>query len=73
MSLCRAYSAPAIRSKPLPWIAWQESEGPVFGGRLEAYGFQYMHRGVHCAAALPNSISVAAQAGTTIQPLAELG
>ena len=35
VSLCRAYSAPAIRSKNLPENCMEESEGPVGGKVLE--------------------------------------
>lgn len=63
----------------------KESVGPVWGKDLEgprifrkctAYVLHlstaYMHCGVHCAAALRQSRSVAARAWATIQALAEL-
>ena len=72
MSLCRANSAPAIRSN-LSETSCRNPRAQFWGKAVEALGSVYMHRGVHCAAALRQSRSVAARAGATIQALAELG
>ena len=79
MSLCRAYSAPAIRSKLAP-DCMRDPQAPFLG---EAWGptdlsyalrpcIAYMHFRMHCAAALQTPISCSPGLGHH-PSLAELG
>ena len=76
MSLCRAYSAPAIRTK-LALACMAGSEGPAGGKVLEGHS-DLFHAFSTCVAACTARLrydnrSVAARAGTTIQSCAEFG